>query len=68
MYEGVPTIEALSRVWMSRELPDPSDANSSAIPKSSTFTVPSVAIITLAGFRSRCTMPCSWAVSSASAI
>ena len=39
-----------------------------ARPKSSTFTVPSVRTLTLAGFKSRCTMPASWAASSASAI
>ena len=39
-----------------------------ARPKSSTFTVPSVRSFTLAGLRSRCTMPCACAASSASAI
>ncbi len=31
-----------------------------AMPKSQIFTVPSVSRITLAGFRSRWMMPCSW--------
>ena len=39
-----------------------------ARPKSSTFTVPSARTLMLAGFRSRWTMPCSCAASSASAI
>ena len=39
-----------------------------ARPKSSTFTVPLDVSLTLAGFRSRCTMPLSCAASSASAI
>ena len=39
-----------------------------ASPKSSTFTVPSGRSLMLAGFRSRWTMPCSCAASSASAI
>ncbi len=39
-----------------------------ARPKSSTFTVPSGVIWILAGFRSRCTIPCSCAASSASTI
>ena len=36
-----------------------------ARPKSRTFTPPSGVILTLAGLRSRCTMPRSWAYSSA---
>lgn len=36
-----------------------------ASPKSSTFTLPPGVILTFAGFRSRCTIPCSCAVSSA---
>ena len=49
-------------------------ADSFAIPKSMTFTRPSAVIMTLAGFRSRWTIPISWAgarasvISSASAI
>ena len=39
-----------------------------ASPKSSTFTVPSGRTLMFAGFRSRWTMPCSCAASSASAI
>ena len=39
-----------------------------ASPKSSTFTVPSSRIFTLAGLRSRWMIPCSCAASSASAI
>jgi len=39
-----------------------------ARPKSSTLTVPSGRSVTLDGFRSRWTIPCSWAASSASAI
>jgi len=39
-----------------------------ASPKSSTLTVPSSVILMLAGFKSRWTMPCSCAASSASAI
>ena len=39
-----------------------------ARPKSSTFTVPSAVVMTLAGFRSRCTTPFSCAASSAAAI
>ena len=39
-----------------------------ARPKSSTFTVPSGRSFTFAGLRSRWTIPCSWAASSASAI
>ena len=39
-----------------------------ARPKSSTFTVPSARTLMFAGFRSRWTMPCSCAASSASAI
>jgi hypothetical protein len=39
-----------------------------ARPKSSTFTVPSARSLMFAGFRSRWTMPCSCAASSASAI
>ena len=39
-----------------------------ASPKSSTLTVPSGRSLMLAGFRSRWTMPCSCAASSASAI
>lgn len=38
-----------------------------ARPKSRTFTVSSAAILMLAGFKSRWTMPRSWAASSASA-
>jgi hypothetical protein len=39
-----------------------------ANPKSSTFTVPSGRTLMFAGFRSRWTIPCSCAASSASAI
>ncbi len=39
-----------------------------ASPKSSTLTTPSPRSLTLAGLRSRCTTPWSWAYSSASAI
>ena len=45
-----------------------SGASALARPKSSTFTAPSGVIFTLAGFRSRWTMPFSCAASSASAI
>ena len=46
------------------------DAGSSALasPKSSTFTTPSARTLMLAGLRSRWTIPCSCAASSASAI
>ena len=46
----------------------PSEPSALARPKSRTFTRPSRVTLTLAGFRSRCTMPASCAVSSASAI
>ncbi len=36
-----------------------------AIPKSVTRTRPARSISTLSGFRSRCTIPCSWANSAA---
>ncbi len=39
-----------------------------ANPKSNTFTVPSARTLMFCGFRSRCTIPCSCAASSASAI
>jgi hypothetical protein len=39
-----------------------------ASPKSSTLTVPSGVILMLPGFRSRCTIPLSWAAASPSAI
>ena len=39
-----------------------------ASPKSSTFTAPPDPTITLAGLRSRCTMPLAWAAASALAI
>ena len=45
-----------------------SGSSAFARPKSSTFTVPSARTLTFAGFRSRWTMPCSCAASSASAI
>ena len=45
-----------------------SPASAFARPKSSTLTVPSGRSLMLAGFRSRWTMPCSCAASSASAI
>ena len=49
--------------------PSPCSPDSAfARPKSSTFTVPSGRTLMLAGFRSRWTMPCSCAASSASAI
>ena len=47
---------------------DSSGWSAFASPKSSTFTVPSSFTLTLAGFRSRWMMPCSWAASRASAI
>ena len=47
---------------------EPSPATALARPKSSTFTTPSGVILMFAGFRSRWTMPLSWAASSASAI
>jgi len=46
----------------------PRSSHSFASPKSRTFTVPSGRTFTFAGLRSRCTMPCSWAASRASAI
>ena len=51
------------------ETSSPPVPGSSALarPKSRTLTVPSGAILTLAGLRSRCTMPASWAASMASA-
>ena len=46
----------------------PAGSSAFASPKSSTFTMPSSQTLTLAGFRSRWMMPCSWAASRASAI
>ena len=46
----------------------PSPPTALARPKSSTFTTPSGVILMFAGFRSRWTIPLSWATSSASAI
>ena len=39
-----------------------------ASPKSTTFTVPRSVTMTFPGFRSRCTMPASWAAASAAAM
>ena len=50
------------------EPPAASPAYALARPKSRTLTLPSGVILTLAGLRSRWTMPFSWASSSASAI
>ena len=47
---------------------DASPVSALARPKSSTLTLPSGVTFTLAGFRSRCTIPFSCAASSASAI
>src|SRR5579871_3056052 len=46
----------------------PSRLGADASPKSSTLTTPSGVTMMLAGFRSRCVIPFSWAASSASAI
>ena len=46
----------------------PGPSHAFARPKSSTFTLPSGVSLTLAGLRSRWTIPLSWASSSASAI
>ena len=46
----------------------PGPSHAFARPKSSTFTLPSGVSLTLAGLRSRWTIPFSWASSSASAI
>ena len=46
------------------EAPDGLSSPALASPKSSSFTTPPGVILILAGFRSRCTMPFSWAASS----
>src|SRR4029453_12369918 len=74
MYAAVPRISpACVAIMLSvgewEELPDVfSFSITFARPKSSTFTWPSGAIFTFAGFRSRCTTPFSCAAPSASAI
>ena len=72
MYAAVPRMTPMAviagDVTAASVAADPSPATAFARPKSSTLTVPSSRTLILAGLRSRCTIPCSCADSSASAI
>ena len=65
-----PSRVAARSAWVTATRPRPRRHGAAAFasPKSSTFTTPSGRILMFAGFRSRWTMPCSCAASSASAI
>ena len=74
MYAAVPMIMpacVISAVAVAASLMRSGDEDTAAAfasPKSSTLTCPPGVILMLAGFRSRWTMPCSWAASIPSAI
>ena len=69
MYAGVPTVVPTSVTIAVLVAAAGSAASSSlAMPKSSTFTLPSSVIITFDGFRSRWMMPAACAFDNASAM
>ena len=70
MYTGVPGFPVSVDSGAANPVAAPvwaSGGDSLATPKSSTLIVPSRAIMTLAGFKSRWTTPLAWAAASADA-